>query len=350
MNHLTGARHFFLPGRPLLLILGVLVLLAAACGGGNDDDGAATSVTFMAGFKPQANLPFVGVYVAQEKGFFAEQGLDVNIQHATQGEHVQLLLAGEVQFATANAASLLRLRADPGADLVSIALIGQKGEQGFAVGADSGIETPADWQGKVFGYKGSVPPEFNAIAEANSLDPATVEQVRVGFDPRILSEGQVDILAVFISNEPDTLDKMGYPVRVFDPNEYDIPALGLTYMTTGAHADEDPETVEKFLKAVLKGLDYAATNREEALDIVMEYAPEEDRDHQAYMLGVELDRALTGIAAEHGIGWQTAEQWQALHDSLVEHESIAAPIDVAAAYRTEFLEAVYDENAVLVWP
>ena len=69
-----------------------------------------------------------------------------------------------------------------------------------------------DWSGKKFGYKGSVPVEFLAIARANGLNPDDVDQVKVSFDPRVLSEGQVDILAVFVSNEPGQLQRIGYPV------------------------------------------------------------------------------------------------------------------------------------------
>ena len=55
----------------------------------------------MAGFQPQANLPFVAAYVADAKGFFAEEGLKVNIQHASGAdEHLKLLLAGTVDFTT----------------------------------------------------------------------------------------------------------------------------------------------------------------------------------------------------------------------------------------------------------
>src|SRR5213594_420093 len=60
-------------------------------------------VTFIAGFKPQADLPFVAVYVAQEKGYFRDQSLEVEIQHATQGEHIQLLATDRAQFSTGSA-------------------------------------------------------------------------------------------------------------------------------------------------------------------------------------------------------------------------------------------------------
>jgi ABC-type nitrate/sulfonate/bicarbonate transport system substrate-binding protein len=308
----------------------------------------AKKVTFMAGFKAQANLPFVGVYVAQEKGYFREQNLEVEIRHAQSGEHLQLLLAGEVQFTTANGAQVLR-RNDQGFEIVSLALIGQRSEQGFAVGANSGINSVRDWAGKTFGYKGSVPAEFLATAKAGGVDPEQVNQVRVGFDPRILSEGQVDILAVFFSNEPGTLDRLGYKTRVFDPNDFGVQSLGLTYIATREFITKDPDATQRFVKAALRGIEYAATNREEALDIVMRYAPQEDREHQRFMLGVELDRALTEQARRNGIGWQTREQWQSLHDTLLEFKGIEKPVEVSRVYTDHFLQSILKDGKV-AWP
>jgi ABC-type nitrate/sulfonate/bicarbonate transport system substrate-binding protein len=334
----------------LLILLAVLALVA--CGGDDDDDGATgssgpgpstasselepKSLTFMAGFKAQANLPFVGAYVAEEKGFFDELNLTVDIKHAQSGEHLQLLLAGEIQVATANAAQVIQRRSE-GLPLVAVALVGQKSEQGFAVGADSGIASVSDWAGQKFGYKGSVPVEFLAIAAANGLDPGDVEQVKVSFDPRVLSEGQVDILAVFISNEPGQLERIGYPVKVFDPSEYDIPVLGLTYIASQDGIDKDPEAIRRFVQAALKGIAYAAEHPEEALDIVMKYAPQENREQQEFMLTTELARAKTELTEANGYGWQTAEQWQALADALVEFKVIETEVDVSKVFTTQFI-------------
>jgi ABC-type nitrate/sulfonate/bicarbonate transport system substrate-binding protein len=297
----------------------------------------AKSLTFMAGFKPQANLPFVGAYVAQEKGFFRQLNLDVDIRHAQSGEHLQLLLAGEVQVATANAAQVIERSAE-GIPLVAVALVGQKSEQGFAVGTGSGIESVGDFAGKTFGYKGTVPVEFLALAAANGLDPDDVQQVKVSFDPRVLSEGQVDILAVFISNEPGQLERIGYPVRVFDPSEYDIPSLGLTYIASHDGIEKDPEAIRRFVRGALRGIEYASEHPEEALQIVLKYAPAENRDQQEFMLTTELARAKTELTEVHGYGWQTPEQWQALADALVEFGVIPAAPDVSKAFTTQFLE------------
>ena len=363
--HLTGLRHFFLPKRKqpsrlaspksppwrrsaLTALLLPIALIAVACGGGSDDE-EVTSVVFMAGFKAQANLPFVGVYVAQEKGYFAEQNLEVEIRHAQTGEHLQLLLAGTIQFTTANGSSVLKRNAED-LPIVALALIGQQSEQGFAVLADSGIDSVADWSGKIFGYKGSAPPaEFFAIAAANGLDPSTVEQVRVGFDPRVLTEGQVDILPVFFSNEPDTIQRLGFETRIFDPNDFNIESLGLTYISTREYQESNPDTVERFLRAVLKGLEYAEANRDEAVEIVLKFGPQEERAHQAFMLNTEFDRAQTDATRENGIGWQTADQWQTFHDTLLQFGAIEKSVDITTVFTDKFLKSIYEDGKV-VWP
>jgi len=325
----------------------VLVLVALIAGGCGDDDGSGGTptcpngrscpptaqpdkVTFMAGFRAQANLPFVGAYVAKEKGFFAENNLDVQIQHvATPGDNYPALAAGTVQFSTADAAELLNKRAgDPPLRIVSIALIGQTGQQGFAVLEDSGIETPKDWEGKTAGYKGAtVTPDYLAILKANDVDRSTITEVRVGFEPQILTEGQVHIFPVFLSNEPDTLKRLGFPTRVFTAADYRAPTLGLTYTTTEDYLANNPDIVRRFVASVLKGIAYADEHRDEAIDIVLKYAEGAVREHQRYMLDTELLMAKEGEAATQGIGYQTLDQWQALHDYLVEYGAIPHALD-----------------------
>jgi ABC-type nitrate/sulfonate/bicarbonate transport system substrate-binding protein len=329
-----------------------MLTFAIACGGGGSGPSSPVAgrqvkdVTFMAGFKPQANLPFVGAYVAQEKGYFKDQGLNVTIRHAQSGEHLQLLLAGEVQFSTANGAQVLS-RNDQGLPLQAIALIGQRSEQGFAVGANSGINSVRDWEGKTFGYKGSVPAEFLAIARANNLDPSKVRQVSVGFDPRVLSEGRVDILPVFFSNEPDTLNSIGFKTKLFDPGDYGVAALGLSYVSTRDFTSKDPDATQRFLKAVLKAIDWANVNRDAALDIVMKYASQEEKEHQRFMLNTELDRAFTDQVKKNGIGWQTREQWQGMADMLLQFQVLKKPADVPSVFDDTALKAIYKDGKLV---
>ena len=166
-------------------------------------NGEPENIVFMAGYKPQANLPFVGVYVADNKGYFEEQGLNVDIKHSASGEHVKLLLSGDIQFSTSDAGSVLKQTSSSGAPITAVALLGQKGQQGYVALTESQINSLKDWEGKTFGYKISPPPDYLALLKSNNVDRSKITEVNAGFDPRILTEKKVDILAIFKSNEPD---------------------------------------------------------------------------------------------------------------------------------------------------
>jgi ABC-type nitrate/sulfonate/bicarbonate transport system substrate-binding protein len=303
----------------------------------------------MAGYKPQANLPFVGAYIAQKKGYFAAQGLDVQITHATgQGEHLKLLLQGTVDVTTGEADAVLARRADD-LPVVSIALLGQRGQRAFAVQDSSEIRSPKDFEGKTVGFKVLQTPDYLAMLSMNGVNRSAIQEVPVGFDPRLLAAGKVDVYPVFESNEPDTLNRLGVPTRLFRPADYGVPSIGLTYLTRQELVDKDPSALERFVKATLKGIQDARANPEAATDIIMEFAPTEERDHQLSMMKVELDMADGPVSRQFGVGWSTPEQWQSFHDTLLAYGGLNKPVNVSTAFTDRILQSVYKDGA-LVWP
>ena len=299
------------------------------------------AMTFMAGYKPQANLPFVGAYVAKEKGYFLEQNLDVTIEHSPgKGEHLQLLVAGKVQVTTMDAANVLQRRTDAGVPAVSIALVGQKGQQAFAALAEKGYDTPADWKGKTIGFKGTPTTDLLALLKANGLAQEDVNLVNVGFDPRVLTEGQVDVFPVYKSNEPYTMGTWGKDVKLWDAADFGVPTMGLVYASSEQMIAEHPHELARFLAAVVKGMQYASEHPDEAVDIVMKYAgPETDRELMKYMLEAELRDAIN----VHGFGWQDQAQWQALANSLTEFKAV----ENAIVPETAFTTIIWDEAQTL---
>ncbi|MEX2046492.1 MAG: ABC transporter substrate-binding protein [Chloroflexota bacterium] len=337
-------------------------IVATGCGAPSAAPGAAAStgasptprpletVTFMAGFKAQANLPFVGVYMAQKRGYFRAQGLDVTIQHsAGSGEHIRLLGTGAVQFSTGSAGDVMKRVADAGVPLVSVATIGQRGEQAYAVRADSTIRTPKDWEGRLVGYKGTVSADYLALLKLAGVDRSKIREVAVGFDPRVLVLGQVEVYPVFTSNEPDTLERLGVPVRLFEPWRFGVPSLGLTYITTRDMVATRADTVRRFVAAALKGIADAVADPAAAVDIVMEFAPGEDRAHQRFMLDTEIDAALTDLTRAQGIGATQRADWARLHDVLVENGALSKSIDVDAVFTERFTKDLYRDGRI-VWP
>lgn len=341
---MNAARALLYP----VVLLSLALMISAACGGTDADD-ALDRVVFMAGFKPQANLPFVAAYVAQERGYFAEQRVDVDILHATSGEHLKLLVAGDVHITTAAASSVLKRRSDPQLPIVAFALLGQSGQQAYMALDESGISTLNDWEGRTFGYKISVPPDYLAMLQAANVDRERITEVQAGFDPRVLTEGRVDVLAVFKSNEPNIVRGLGHEVVMWDPADYGVPNMGLTYITTDDYAAQSSDVLDRFLRAALKALEFVQSNPEAAIDIVMKYAPKEDRDHQRFMLETEIADAVSQLTQERGIGWMTDDQWRTLYEHLIDFDALDRPFDYRTAFTTSFLQRAY-EDGNLRWP
>ena len=264
-------------------------------------------ITFMAGFKPQADLPFVAVYVAQEKGYFHDQSLEVEIQHATSGEHIQLLSTNRVQFSTGSAGDVMKRVASAGVPLVSIAQIGQRDEQSFAVRADSPIRTLKDWEGRLVGIKSTVSADYLALLQIGGVDRSKVREVTVG-----------------------------------------VPGLGLSFITNQQMVEAKPDVVTRFLRASLRGLADTIADRDSAIDVVMKYATGEDRAHQRYMLDTEIEAAQNDLTRANGIGAMDRSRYVGLRDFLLQYGGIAKTVDVDAVFTDRFVKDLYKEGR-LVW-
>jgi len=327
----------------LTVVLTSTVLLAACQSSDSNGDSDLRDVTFMAGFRAQANLPFVAVYVADAEGFFAEEGLRVNIQHSSgQDEHLRLLLEGSAHFVTGTAAQVVR-RAEDGLPMQAVALFGQRGDQGYVARADSGVTGPGDFAGRTVGFKaGVVPAELHALLGTAGLTVDDVELVSVGFDPRVFIEGSVDVYPVFLNNEPDTIQRTGLAINIIDPHDFGIPTLGLTYL---AHTDTiagDPDLVERFLRATIRAVHWIDEHRDEAITITLTHAEGADAEHQRYLLDTDLEAARRGDG-HFGLG--EIDQWQALVDLLLEWEIISTAVEPAMAYDQAILERLYEAGA-----
>ncbi|HUZ76097.1 MAG TPA: ABC transporter substrate-binding protein [Chloroflexota bacterium] len=344
-----------------------LGLLLSACGGAAPPAPASSSgapgttaapasaaapdnVTFIAGYKPQADVSFVGPYVAQAKGFYRQEHLNVTIKHVVQtGENYKLVEAKQADVTTAPGADIITGIANEGVPLIAIAMLTQRGDGGFVTLASSGITSPKQWEGKTVGYKGFPGPVYLGLLKKFNVDRSKIHEVSVGYDPMILAQKKVDVLPVFLSNEPDILEKAGYKVNVLDPANYGITFLGQTWVVNAAELKTRPDVLRRWLKASLEGLYYAFAHPKEAIDIVMQYAPQEDRAHQTFMLGVEQKNSITDLTKQRGLGWMTAAQWSATQTLMVQTDQVKQPLDVSRYFTTSLLSQIY-KGGQLIWP
>ena len=331
---------------PILMVSGMLMIMLSAFTTGcssSTEDAELQDLTFMAGFRAQANLPFVAAYAALDQGFFADEKLNVSIRHSSgQNEHLKLLLEDEVQFTTGTAAQVLSQRADD-IPVKAVALFGQRGDQGFVTRADSGIETPSDFAGRSVGFKaGVVPAELKALLKNAGIDIEDIELRAVGFDPRVFIENAVDVYPVFLDNEPDTIRRAGVEINVIDPHDFGVPTLGVTYLATEEMLAERRDVIERFLRATLRAVEWIKTHVDEAVAITLAYAKDADPEHQRFLLTTDLENAERA----DGIGRGTLDQWSALKDVLIEFEVLESDVDVASAFEGSIVDSLYEGGKI----
>lgn len=336
--------------KPLLRLTAVFAVLVAgfavACSGDDSDD--VLSMTYMGGFVAQANLPFVAVYVAEDQGFFADEGLEVDIQHAGfTGSHKSLILAGEIDITTLPASEMLQVRANSGAPYVAVMLFGQRGDFGYAVLDSSGISSPADFAGRNVGFKGIVQSEFHAMLAAHNLTTDDMNMIDVGFNPVVLVEQQVEVYPVFLSNEPDTLTRnLNQEITVFEAADYGVPTLGVVYLVTEEFLEDETnrEKLERFLRATVRAFEFAVDDPAAAIASTENFLSEDpapDLVHERFILDTEIENALSDLTRANGVGWFTQQQFRALTDVLLEYGALENDIDVEAAIDRSFLEEIH---------
>ncbi len=244
-------------------------------------------VCFQSKWFPQAQ--FAGYFVAQDLGFYAEEGLNVTILDGGNVNPSVQVASGNCDFGTDWIANMLVQR-EGGLDLVQIAQIYQRSGYRLVALADAGISDFADLAGRrvgVWGFGNEFPAEviFNVQDLSSNLDPTVtspdVDTVVYAFDPALVFPNEVDVASAMTYNELDQIIGLGYSLdalSVLDPADIGADLLeDLIFTTPAVLAAEDfkgsgmtgMEVAERFLRASIRGWEHAVDNREEAVDIVL---------------------------------------------------------------------------------
>jgi len=324
-----------------LVIVLVCALIAAFCTGAATvmaaEDSGMKKVTVILDYIPNTNHS--GMYVALNKGYYAEEGLDVEIIEPTEGATNSLIANGVGTFGIAYQEDVtLALVADDPLPLMTVATLIQHNTSGFVTLADSGIETPADWEGKT--YAGWGGPGENAVIrsvmEQAGADPDKLNLViadGLGFE----SLGRAcDIMWFFEAWDKVAAEMAGVELHYISCNELDE---RLDYYTPVIVAntktlEEDPEMVRAFLRATQKGYEDCIADPDSAAEILHQYAP----DYDAEMLRISQEiLADKYIADASAWGVMKDEVWDNYTEFMVEYGILEEAIPADTCYTNAFL-------------
>lgn len=290
-----------------------------------------------------AQAQFAGFYVAKEKGYYEEEGIDVTINPGGPNINGETLVAtGSDDFALAgNMENLLAGRAK-GLNITGIAMLLQTSPAAFVVHDDSGIESMADLRGKKVStfFSGSHNVLFALLNELGIGD-GEVDVVPQAVTMAPFIDRQVDAATVMVFNELNVLKTRGVnDIKVFYPHDYDINFPSDPIITNVKTIEERPEVVQAFLNGSLRGWKYAIENPEEAVEIVMKHGTGLEPEHQLNMLNSYGDIMMTGVAPEKGIGELHLPYLNQSRDLLIKRGVIEDSLTVEDVINTDFLAKV----------
>ena len=288
------------------------------------------------------------VFVAIGEGYFAEEGLEVTVEAVNGSASVlQAMSAGQAHFGRPGPAPVLGARAR-GVDAVFIYNVAARTNFGIVVAEDSAYQAIEDLKGTVVGTGTADGAEVgfarNVLNGSGLSEGTDYEFLTVGDGgPATAAFTRGDISAYSASvADAAILTQRGLPVRDITPDEFQK-FFGNGLATMGDTIRDNPELVEKFVRAFMRGHAFALddANRETVLAHLAKGNPQEGEDAAFQSALFDAVRAKTiPVDMSNGLGYLPHEIWEEWQASMVEGGDLEAPLDdLNAAYTNDFTAA-----------
>ncbi len=327
-----------------VVLSGLILFLVSGCG--QKTSPVATSqpkqlqkVTLILDWTPNTN--HTGLYVAKDKGYYAEQGLDVEIIQPGQGTTAeQLVAAGKADFGVSYQEAVTQARAT-GVPLVSVAAVIQHNTSAFASLKKDNITSVKDFEGKRYGGWGSPTEEavIKAVMQKTGADFTKTKIITLGSTDFFASIGRdADYEWIYYGWDGVQAKLQGKElnlimVKDLDPVlDYYTPVL----ITNAKHATEQQDLVKKFVAATAKGYQFAIAKPQDAAGVLLKNAPELNPD-LVKASQTWLSQKYQDDASQWGI--QKEQVWSAYANWMFERKLIPKNIDAKEAFTNQFLPA-----------
>lgn len=318
----------------VLVMLG-LALGLSACGSPKSGEEALLHVKLPLGYIP--NVQFAPLYVAVEKGYFRDAGIEVEFDYSFETDAMALVGADELQFAVVSGEQVLLARAQ-GLPVVYVAAWYQQYPVAVISKAEQGIVTPADLKGKRIGLPGLYGANYiglEALLFSAGLGDADVTLDSIGYNQvEALAADQEQAVSVYAANEPVQLRAQGYElneIRVADHAQ--LASNGL--ITNEKTLAENPALVQGMVQALLNGITDCIADPDEAYELSKAHVPNLAEADQSVQKAV-LARSIELWQAER-LGYSELQAWSNMQDTLLKMGLLSAPLELEKAFTNEFV-------------
>lgn len=322
----------------ILALVLTLVTVMSGCGDGQEEI-PSQKVTLAMGFIP--NVQFAPWYVAVEKGYFAEEGIEVEFDYGWETDLLKLVGSDELQFAIASGDQVILARSQ-GLPVVYVMNWYRRFPVCVVSLAEAGISEPQALVGRQVGTPATYGASYigwRALLDAIGLDEADVELISIGYTQvAALAEGQVDAAICYAMNEPVQMESAGQSLDVIYVADYaNLVSNGL--ITNERTVETRSELVQGMVRAALRGLAYTLESPDEAFEISLEYVPEAATDTETEA----VNRAILAKSVEFWsagpaeLGRSLEGEWQASQRIMQQMGLVDIQADVTSMFTNQFI-------------
>ena len=326
--------------------LGCLAGLALACAGVSQAH-AADPVSVQLDWIVRGDHAMF--FVGQDKGFFAQNGIDVTAVRKGTGstDALRLVGNGNAQFGFADLPTLLVARSQ---NVPAVALVAVNQESPLAiisVKSRHPLNRPQDLKGLNFGVHpaGSTYIFLKAFFSLNGLSLQDIRQSTVSPPyESYLVLGRVDAVPGYIDAEvPELEAKTGGPgsLSILQGADYGVKVYGSGVFTSADMIAGKPDLVQRFVKAYLQSFQYVIAHPADAIAITVKANPEFKGKEEVLQQELQADLDHTFFSAEteaHGIGWNDAAEWRETAKLLQDQEGLPKDFNLAGSFDNHFVE------------
>jgi NitT/TauT family transport system substrate-binding protein len=282
------------------------------------------------------NIQFAPFYVAVERGYFAQAGLELEFDYSFETDAVQFVAAGKAPFAVVSGDQVVLARAQ-GLPVVYITEWYQRFPVTVVSLAETDIIAPADLVGRTVGVPelfGASYIGWQALLDATGLDASEVNLEAIGYSqvPSLI-EGRVEAAVCHGNNEPVLLTQEGHEINRIDVNQYaDIVSNGL--ISSEKVIAERPELVKGFVRAFLRGLLDTIQDPDAAFEISTQYV-EGLAENARY--GKAVLQASIGYWETDQLGYSDLAAWKQSQQVMYDAGLIDQTVPVDTMFTNAFI-------------
>lgn len=288
----------------------------------------------------------VGFFVAKDKGFYRDEGLDVTIQRGYGSNDTATRVAtGSADFGIVSVATVIQAIANNNAPIELVSAFFNDGPEAVLALKSSGIKTPQQLSGKRIGG--------NPTSSALQLLPALVKRtgmkdfhvVNMSSDqlyPALLTKN-VDAILVFTDDAPvieSAAKKQGDSIVVIPYSQYGVDNYGSGIVTNVKRIQAKDPVIRRFLAASLKGIAWAAQHPDEGVAILKKYVPTTDTVIELATWKIDEKLIVTKETREHGLGYMSRARMESTYSLVKTYLGLKHSVPIERVFTTEFLPVV----------